>query len=486
MTIINRHNIKYLFAFIGTLVSMGFPVMAQEVSISEDLSIRNYFAYDLIGKINDRIVLYRDRGFEKEVDVYNSSMELTISGFLEFEKRKVLTMGTVGMDSVFQIYYGFAEKDSFHIYGRRYNEKLVLRDSAYIQSFKKNDLRKRFKYSLSEDRSKTLFFTISKNENLHILVVDNDSLRTMWYKEVIVEGINMNREFREILVTNDGKVMVLFERDKFTKRDDLKGNLIIIYPDAEIAYNIKLMTDEKFLKDLHLAYDEFNDRIIFAGQYSNKVEGEQKGYFLLNKSIDELYNVEDLETYEFPEDLITEDLSRKKRKRKDLKYISLNEIVHRADGGVLLFFEMKREFSRRNPYSGAYARPDLEFSQRGWTDYYNDDIIIFSVDKNNAVDWTEVFYKKQFSQDDEAIYSSFFIMKSPSQLRLIYNDEIKNNNTVSEYILDPAGVNKRKSILSTKYEKLRLRFIDAIQLSANSVLVPSERNYTLNLVKITF
>jgi len=86
----------------------------------------------------------------------------------------------------------------------------------------------------------------------------------------------------------------------------------------------------------------------------------------------------------------------------------------------------------------------------------------------------------------EVVFSSYFLFKTPSRLRIIYNDEIKRNNTVSEYVMDPLGNFERNSLLSTEYQKLKLRFRDAVQTSSNTLLVPSERNFKLSLVKIEY
>ena len=150
--------------------------------------------------------------------------------------------------------------------------------------------------------------------------------------------------------------------------------------------------------------------------------------------------------------------------------------------------ELYKEFSRRSSYGNSVSSrgnfgPN---ARRGWVDYYNEDIIVTSFSADKTVDWTKILYKKQFSQDDEAIFSSYFIMKTPSRLRLVYNDEIKRSNTVSEYIMDPGGWIKRNSLLSTSQQDLKLRFRDALQISSNEIIVPSETNYNLSLVKITY
>jgi hypothetical protein len=100
--------------------------------------------------------------------------------------------------------------------------------------------------------------------------------------------------------------------------------------------------------------------------------------------------------------------------------------------------------------------------------------------------WKKILFKKQFSQDDNAIYSSYFLFKTPSRVKLLYNDEIKNNNTVSEYVFDPAGNAERRSVLSTEYQNLKLRFRDAIQTGPSTLIVPSEKSWKINMVKIEY
>ena len=49
------------------------------------------------------------------------------------------------------------------------------------------------------------------------------------------------------------------------------------------------------------------------------------------------------------------------------------------------------------------------------------------------------YSKKQYSQDDNAIFSSFFLFQNPRELRFLFNDDIKTENTVSEYIITGSG-----------------------------------------------
>ena len=95
-------------------------------------------------------------------------------------------------------------------------------------------------------------------------------------------------------------------------------------------------------------------------------------------------------------------------------------------------------------------------------------------------------HKKQYSQDDGGVYSSFFLMESPTRLRFLFNDEVRFENSVSEYVLNGRGEFLRNSLFHTRDLDLRLRFRDGIQVAANELILPSEHRNRLRLVKMTY
>ena len=98
-------RIKYILSVITCVLLTLNVVSAQEISVSSELNLRNYFSYEILSQVDDRIIVYRDKGFIKEIDVFNDEMENTISAEIEFEKKRVDVFSIMGMDSVFQILY---------------------------------------------------------------------------------------------------------------------------------------------------------------------------------------------------------------------------------------------------------------------------------------------------------------------------------------------------------------------------------------------
>jgi len=461
--------------------------MAQEVSISSELSIRNYYAYELLGRIDNRYLVYRDKGFLKEVDVFNDYMEHTQHSELIFEKKKTDVFSTVGLDSMFQLIYGYVERDTVVIKMRRYNNKVSLVDSNTITQIPKSEVKRRINSVLSEDKSKVLIYTLDSKFRFHFFLYNNQTNRLIVSKKLeFPPNIKIKKNLNDVILTNEGNLLMSFyDNDEYSNNKN--GNLNVFHykvSNGETTFS-EVDFGKNYRQDTYLDYDNYNKQIVLCGLYSKKKSREGLGLYLLSKPLSNLLEKEVVSYIPFSTELVEEVSRTKKKKSRIFENFEVNNIVKRQDGGILIMMELAKEYSRRSSYSTSY---DSRSSgpRRGWVDYYNEDIIVTSINPDQEVDWSRILYKKQFSQDDDAVFSSYYIMKTPSRMRLIYNDEIKRDNTVSEYLIDPTGQVARNSLLSTDDQDLKLRFRDAIQISNVELIVPSESNYELNLVKIRY
>lgn len=459
-------------------------VLAQEVSISPDLNLRNYFSYDILGDVDGKSIVFRDKGFVKELDVFNRELELVQSVELSFEEKRVDVFNVLEHDSVFQMLYGYFERDSMVFRTRIYNNQIALVDSFEFARLHKRDVRQKVASFISEDKNSILLSTHDDKDKLVFLLYNSKEKKLDWSGKVEVAG-DFNSNLYDIVVTNSGDFVVLLN-EKTWNTDKEGMSLFIVSPENNYQKFIEFDLGGKYYSNIKMDYDNRNRRFLICGSYSEKRGKEVQGYFYLSRPLAQINDKQGFEYLIFEETLYEELLQGRKRKSRVLEDISLKEIIFRNDGGFLLISEIEREYSRRNPYN-TYARTGYDnYSRRAWIDFYNDDIIVSNISPNGQMLWNKVLYKKQFSQDDDGIYSSFFVLKTPSRLRFIYNDEIKKNNTVSEYLLDPAGKIARNSLLSTAYQKMKLRFKDAVQIAPNALIVPSENSYDLNLVRITY
>lgn len=478
-------HIRYvlIFTFVGFLCSLN----AQRVTVSKEMPIRNDVAYDIIGLVKDNFILYRDKGNERVVEIFDKNMKHLFDREIILDRNRSDVYAIVPQDTVFTIIYGYREKKFYNMRARKYNSFGLMIDSVTFLKNIENFKIESFQFDVSEDRSKTLLFSTRKNDLFYTYVIDNDQMRVLWRKESKLVGFDVRKDFRGVVISNLGEVNALFEIDN-SKYDKENHHMILLGLDSSDGlYENIFKFENKLTVDLEMAYDDKNKRIILAGLVSDESEFDASGYFYLSKSIADLEDQTIIKDYDFDLTFLSEIYGQKLSKKKRLNDFVTRDIVLRGDGGFLLFAEMNKEYYRRSAFNGG-SRLNTGFnsSSRGWVDIYNEDIIAFSFHPDNKEHWKKILYKKQFSQDDGGVFSSYFLFKTPSRIRLIYNDEIKRNNTVSEYVIDPLGNFERNSLLSTDYQNLKLRFKDAMQVASNILLVPSERNFKLSLVKIEY
>ena len=94
--------------------------------------------------------------------------------------------------------------------------------------------------------------------------------------------------------------------------------------------------------------------------------------------------------------------------------------------------------------------------------------------------------KKQASDDDNGVYSSFLMMNEKDKLRLLYLDDISFSGSLNDYILTSIGKSSRETILDQDDKDVMLLPQMGKQISPVEVVLPSYKNNALRLVKVTF
>ena len=458
-------------------------IHAQSILVSEDIPLRNDVSYELLGELKGQTLLFRDRTTEFEVQAFDDRMRESWSKEIELDKRTPSVLGVYPTQEDFTIVYRFRQKGNTIIKAHRYDPAANLIDSVTIHNYGYLFYTPNFEIIRSEDKSKLLIFYIERQTIVRAVAFDVFGMQKLWETSFSPEELNYYDEFRQILVDNDGNLRLILEKDNFkSKRKTHYYEIHEYYGEGNElnAYNIPL--DGYLTYDVFFSFDNLNQRLIAAGLYSEKNPAKATGYFYLN--IDPQKPKAHLLSFIPFEDEFVENLTGKETDdNKGIVEVSVQEIVLRRDGGVLMIAERNRQMERR---SAGTSRVYYDGTSRFIVDYYYDELFVISIHPTGETHWKTILHKKQYSQDDDGVYSSYFLFKTPSNLRFLFNDEIRYENTVSEYVMNGRGEYDRNSILSTENLHLRLRFRDAIQVDAGGLIVPSERRNRLKLVKLEY
>jgi len=474
---------KLLLSFFLFLIP--FFTFSQVIMVSEHLSIRNDLQYELIGKLKDRYLMFRDKANEYEIQAFNHQLQTTWNKTIEFDKKRVHITALVSETDKFHIFYTFKKKGRYFLKVKTFDPGANMIDSSLVWDYGQQFYPPSPDIKFSKDKKKLLIYQLKQQSKIEALAYDVENYKTLWDMQFDPEEFNPYRDHSEWVINNDGAAYFIIAKDNRKARKEDHHYLIHSCKAGLTApLTASLHMKGKMTYDVKFDYDHLNKRLVAGGFYSEKSRGKTVGSFYININPN---NADDhvLEFQPFEKQFMNKIMEKRlDQDSKGITDISVKAITLRRDGGILLTAERKKHLERRLATAGrGYVGRD---GSRYIVDYYYDDIFVTSIHPDGKMHWQTILHKKQYSQDDDAIYSSFFLMKTPTSLRFIFNDEIRRENTVSEYILEGDGAYDRNSVMNTDDQEIQLRFRDAIQINSKECLIPSEFRNKLRLVKINY
>ncbi len=455
---------------------------AQVITVSNEMSLQSEFVYDIIGQVGEDILVVKDGVNDFDIQAYDKDLYMTWSKEDEkLDSRRSRIINVIPDDDQFYVVYSNDWKDTIGIQVRTYNPKVQVDYQDTIVVIKRGLLRPRFRFVKSEDENIFLMTEVENERIVSAFAYNLRQRRLLWESKFEFANINFREEYRKTIITNEGEMFLIFEKNNF--RYKMESHAMELFRYRREENNFQQMTvplPEFVTYDAYFTYDNVNKTLTTVGLYSDRNTGITDGIYHL--VVDGGLTTHQLSTIEYDDELVADFHGKYNPKRESLYNLDIRDLVLRQDGGLLIIAEENKEYERLSYGS----RRDYYGSSRFSVDYYYEDIVLVSIHPDGSAHWQKLLPKRQYSNDDEAAYSSYFLFKNPSYLRILYNDEIRNDNTVSEYILNGAGDITRRSLMSTDNQKLKLQIKNAIQLSSNEMIVPSVRGKKLKLVKFKY
>lgn len=456
---------------------------AQTIHVSEEYELRNDYSYDILGRYGDRIIMMRNRLDKVYLQFFDNEMNLRNEKEFKLEDRRYEIIGTVPGLEYFSIVYQYRQKGDVHVALQQFDEHGVLIDSAYlIKVMVDKFISPKYDYVYSEDRSKLLIYSESADNRLELTSIDLAQKRVIAEQLFKFEDFASSRMFDEVIITNSGNSIIILSRKEMANRNEepdiqiyegVVGSEYFTEQNYHLKENYSLLTN-------NFTWDEINQCLVGAGLYAVKNLSRAEGLFSFRqcgRSLDSMLVYTPLS-----EHVLSELYGKSFTEVKGIPNLEMEDLVLREDGGFLAFSEIRKRYSRRNYLQERSVPGHTSFV----SDFQYEDVLVFSIHPDGTTHWASVLHKKQYSHDDNAVYSSYFIFKNPARIRLVYNDEISRENTVSEYVIQGNGYTVRNALMNTEYQRLQLRFKDAVQISSTEFIIPSQRQLRLNLVKVNY
>lgn len=455
---------------------------AQRYEISDPVNIRHDYGYEIIGRLKDRILLFRDKYDEFEVQAFDNSMRASWNKELDIEKRGVQILAVIGAKNDFSVIYKVKRKNTAYLRILKYDPGATLIDSLTIKTYPEHFFTSpNLEILQSEDKNCFVVYNNANLTTIEAVCFKIDKMERLWDVKMDKTPYLQNSIFEKSVLSNAGQFFVITEQNN--KRSKLEEHEYHIYAiNSTGEKHIEVPLQEFLTHDAVFSFDNLNNALVGAGLYGEKTRNRANGAFFV-KIIpgDSTATTLKFQPFDsrFNSIMTGKDLS---EDIKGLEDLSTQKQVLRRDGGTILIGEVKYEVERGT----ANGRNFMRDGARNVVDYHYNDIFIIAFYPDGSIHWRTILHKKQFSQDDEATFSSFFTFQQPESLHFLFNDEIKYENTCSEYSVSLTGDFDRTSLFSTIDQALRIRFRDGIQISANECLLPSEFRNRLKLVLLKY
>jgi len=464
------------------LCFLPFLSGAQSVFVSEGLSIRNDYGYELIGRLRDRILLFRDKFDDFEVQAFDNQMRLSWTrGMDDLDRRGVQILSVIGSKNDFSIVHKVKRRGWTTLRVHKYDPGANMIDSMTVKDYGDRVFNPpTLEIIRSDDKNCFVVFNTADRSKMEITCFRLDKMQVLWDKTVAVDEGFYESGLKAMALSNAGEFFLVNERNNRRSKMD-EHEFIILSVDGRVDQITRVPLGDFLTNDMRFIYDNQNRRLVAAGLYADKNRDRANGIFYLSLTPGD--TTRRILRYQPFDDKFMSILRRKDvEEDKGIDDAEITQLVLRQDGGVVAVAERRREIQRGTAVGRGFWREGM----RVVMDFYYDDLFIVAINPDGSVHWKTVLHKKQYSQDDEGTFSSFFLARSPDRIRILFNDEIKYENTCSEYVLSPGGDFDRNSLMNTLGQSLRLRFRDALQISASECLVPSEFRNKLKLVLLKF
>ncbi len=465
---------------------LALPLAAQVLTVSDEILLRSDTQYHLIGKSGGKVLLLQDRTTKHLITAFDRRMQQSWEKELSLRGRNIRLIEALEHPRGFQLLYLFRQGGQNYLQLDTYDPAATIRDSVTLTNFAAWLTNPTYEVVRSQDQSKLLVLMGENQQKVNCLSIDLDSAKLLYHVEVTPDKFFFNTDFIQAEISNEGDAFLFIQRDNFqSRRKEHRYEVQYLSAKDRSLKQFDLSLGDSLTYDVFFKYDNLNQRIVASGLYTTKELTKAYGVFLLSTDPTQP-NVVARRFSPFTINL-SEKLDGKKSKNDtntSLEDITVRDAILRRDGGILLVTERNRQFERR----GAANRVQVmnTYTGRPLVDYYYDELVVFNIHPNGQLNWDNILHKKQYSQDDGGAYSSFMLLESPTALHFLFNDEIRFENTVSEYLLDSKGNVRRNSLFSTKDLNLKLRFRDAVQVAANEVIIPSELRSRMRLITMTY
>jgi len=503
---------------------LGLSASAQELFYSPaESGVDNLLKYEAVGRVGKHIMIYRELMDQHFLSVFASNMSLVRKVELTILPKDVLAVDFVNVGTKANMIYQFLQKNKLFMAYASIDEEgkvaadPVLLDSAFIENIVDFPL-----FQVVINPTKTMFMLIylqAANEKLTRMstALYNSKMQKVEQATLLVSTPDGTDKLNQFKLDYEGNLVflrnVLAEESIVLSRSD-----ILVKPKGiDDVKNATIQFNKIGIKDLKIAIDYKNSRVLAASIFTGGKKGYAQGLFSL---------VVDLQTgnvshwhQEFFSDSLRKEL--KVKHTPDSRIFDdyfLDEIIPYTNGGFALLIELRttegsrgvindnRSLFKSEPlpprvvYNGNNADGALfstvrtpyqpfqlpvESSARSYIRNTAGNMVIFSLSSESELQDIQVLRKVQ-EEDRTSHLISYALIKSGSGIKFLYNEKDKPEMSLRSASFIPGERVRRNPAIKGAIPNMRFLPRYATQISANECIIPCTKSNYGSFARIVF
>ena len=459
---------KLWFLIVAVCAFAVTSLYAQTIVYSEpDKNDTRGLDFEIIGKMNNHYLIYKNVHANNQVSIYDNDMKLVTNEKLSFLPDKIINSDILAYKNFFYFFYQYQHRNVVYCKAAKLDSDAKLigepqtLDTTQISFLANNKV---YSYVVSEDKQKIGFIKINtKNENSYFVtsIIFDDSLTQLSKSYMSVDIPERNDFLTEFNIDNDGDIVFVRAAGGSQKDNVVKLTLISKRMNDNLPKVLDLPLNKIYLDDIRVKVDNYKKDYLVTSFYTNSRRGNVDGLYasLYSKTNDSLISTT---LTIFNEDL-RNDVKSSGNSRFAFNDFFLQKVVMRKDGGFVIAAESVYSSTRGNQYNRwdyfnnspyypssanyyySYSNPYgyyYPWSRGGYgfqnTRYFADNIALLSFDSTGNLSWSRVIHKSQYD-DNTDDFIGYNTMNTGTEVHFLYNETVRKNVLLSDQVVTPDG-----------------------------------------------
>ena len=510
--------------YISFFCLIHFVVNAQELFYSPaESGVENILKYEAIGRVGKNILIYRELRDQHFISVFDNNMSLVRKVELLHLPKDVLGVDFVNTGSNLLLIYQYVKKNKLFVAATNLNEEVkIISEPKVLDSTLIEDIVEFPLFQLITNPSKNLLmltYLRLTDERLTRMstAMYQHNLQLIEKSDLLVSTPNGSDKLNQFQLDNEGNL--IFLRNVLSEESDalVRSDILVKPRGIDEVKNATIQFNKIGIKDLKIAIDNKNSRVVAASIFTGGKKGYAQGIFSL---------VVDLKTgnvarwhQEFFSDTLRKEV--KVKHTPDSRIFDdyfLDAIIPYSNGGFALLLEYRTTEGGRGAivdnkslyrsealpprivYNGNNADGNLfsvirtpyqpfqlptESSPRSYIRNTGGNMLMFSFSGESVLQDIQILRKSQEEYKTSHLLS-YALLNSGSGIRFLYNEKEKPEMSLRSASFIPGERVKRNPAIKGAIPNMRFLPRYATQISANECIIPCIKANYGSFARIVF